>query len=225
MPAGAHINKKPYKKWNRKTYVPKRNLTKYQVKAVAQKVATKILNKEIETKFILDSNLNLPLTAIASSFQLTPLTQGTEENEMIGNKVRLTSLWINYTLTVSDSYNMVRLVLIQDTEFNDTSVLLQQDVFNFGSTLPIVASYNTINVPNRFKILYDKVITLDQDDPAYYGKVVIRDFPLKTLEFRTAPTTVSAIGKGHLYWYMVSDSGLSGHPSITYSTSLFYKDA
>lgn len=228
MPGQGQMNKKAYRKPRRKTYIPRKNLNKYQVKAVAQKVAKKLLNREIETKHLYDGQGATAITTLGDAYQLTVMTTGTEHNDIIGVKCRVTSLWINYSLTVETGgqYNRVRLIVFQDKQLNTVTIPFQSQMFQDFSSRPITCMYNVDTVPSRYQILYDKVVTIDSDDPTYTGKIVIRSIP-KVVHFQDDPTVTASIAQGHLYFFVVSDSlaGSVYHPQLEWSSAIFYKDA
>lgn len=229
MPAQATTSKKEYKRKGKKAKIPKKNLNKYQVKEVAKKVTQKMLNKNIETKHVLLSSPAPgpdPVTNLCTPLQLTVMTTGTGQNDILGAKCRLTSLWINYVLNIGDSTNIVRVIVFQDKMNNAVTPAFQGQLFTNGYVHPITSMYNTDLVPSRYHILYDRCIVLDTDDPQYCGHIRIKDFPKRTLEFQGgSPTIINAQAMGHLYFYVVSDSSLVTHPTIEYEVALFYKDA
>jgi len=194
---------------------------------IAKRVAYKVVNKNIETKHLYTQQDQFDVSNATVPYQLTTMTTGTYDNDILGSKCRLTSLWIRYTcyLSSTDSTNFIRVVVFQDKQQNLTTPSFQAQMFINSLTSPINAMYNVDSVPSRYAILYDKVVNIDEDDPTYYGSIRIRNFPKRTLEFEGTPTVLNAVASGHVYVLFLSDSALPTHPKVAFDSALFYKDA
>lgn len=222
MPAQATTTQRPYRK---KRFMKRFKRKDYRMAKIAKQVAQKVVNRNVETKHDYSSQTGIDVLALATDIQLTQMTTGTMDNDIIGSKCRLTSLYISYTLALGDSTNYVRLLVFQDKHQNLTTPNFQSQIFINSLVNPIGALYNVDVVPSRYSILYDKVVALDSDDPIHYGRIVIKRFPKRTLEFTSTPTITNAIASGHVYFMVLSDSALVPSPKLSYDAAIFYKDA
>lgn len=202
----------------RKYRYRKRYASKAMVKAAAN-YTMKVLRSKTETKYWDDSESAVACTDIGAIYNLTEITQGDSDSSRDGDSVTAMSYQIRFSATVGDNDNIVRLVVFQWHDLNSLP--------SVGQILPYTSSSLAVYAPYRhdtkpmFKILADKVLILDSDDPIAYGKIFISKGFNRKIQFNTP--SGSTIHNG-LYLLAVSNSGVVTHPSISYVSRCRYKD-
>lgn len=125
-----------------------------------------------ESKYF-DTAIATPSGSTAVFTCLNLIAQGTDVGQRIGNTIRVSNLnirgQINAIGTTPSYGTHMRIVLFIDRESASASVPLSYtDLFTTSS---LVAPFNILNSAGRFKILYDRFITLDLDSrPNFYIK-------------------------------------------------------
>lgn len=213
-------NKPKYKNQRKLKY--KRNVNTSDVARIAKRIVNKSISKSIETKHYNNTEGAYDVPATGQIFQFTQMIQGTRDFDIVGTKARLTSLYFKYQINLADQFNVVRLVIFQDLDFEDTPPTVN-DLFPNLLITSTASMYDPDTVPSRYKILMDRTIVLDTDDNVSVGFYKTRE--LSPIEFYGNPTTASTQAKGHIYLCAFSDSGVAGHPILMFDSMLYYKDA
>ena len=161
-------------------------------------------------------------TTVAGNFN--PLTVAVSPNTTgrIGNEITLTSFLMKLGLTVSDSTNYVRVVVLIDKDNtmggNYTHLSYLQ---NTGAPI-----WSYINMGNRkkFKVLMDRVFVLD----SVSTPIIYKTFKFKInrkVQWNTLNTSnIADIRKNNLliaYW---SDSSVAPDPTITFNYKCYWQD-
>lgn len=200
---------------------------------VARQEVKKELNRKIETKFI-DGYATGAITAISSAGSLfsthgsypsgifVPMTQGTAENQYLGEKIEPRFLKVRWALDSGDSSNIVSIIVVQAkgawTNIGDMSTIYQQT----GTiTAPLSAVNDHYN--DRFRVLYRREVKMDSDDPTRIGSIKIGPKKLRRIVFED--NTGVDVEAGHLMIGFISDSTAVSHPVVRLFWRFYYKDA
>jgi hypothetical protein len=130
-------------------------------------------------------------------------------------------LQFNFNLVAGDPTNLVRIFIFKwrpdSTSDTPTGGEVFQDV---SSTTGALNSPPYATKPNRAKILYDNLFPLDTVKNIQQIRKVTLKFNINC-SFQTSVNT----GVDHLFLGWVSDSAVTPHPTIAYSTILYFTDS
>lgn len=163
---------------------------------------------------------------------LNLIQEGTTPSERIGRKCTITNILIRGqvlvtgTTTAANMHDTVRILVVLDRQTNGAALTNVDDILTNGSSLHGTFMFNDLTVVRRFKILWDKTITMNQSgaglnatdtwptlhrDFHYYKKVKI------PLYFDLAAATIANIESNNIVVLAVSTHGLA---SIRYNWRL-----
>lgn len=119
------------------------------------------------------------------------LTQGTNENNRIGNKVGISSIHLYGTITKQNSSvlslgnlfanDILRFMLILDTQTNGV-IINKDDVLDLG-TGTYMNAFRKLNRSSRFKILKDEYLTTAQAGISWDGTNYVSPFTAQHVEW------------------------------------------
>lgn len=170
-------------------------------------------------------------TVVASSISNTPgiqpLTfpgQGTTDQTRVGDQIRLRSLEVDYSWSISgtvtpDSYNRVRLIVFQ--WYPQIGFPVAADILLLPTNQPW---QSPLSHDQRFqyRVLYDKTHVISaQNQFSMQRKVMITRIPHRKMQFVGGNATDADNRIGFL---VVSDSGLVDHPSFEAIFKLNFSD-
>lgn len=148
---------------------------------------------------------------------LTPTSANLQDNR-IGNKITLQSIYLKGQLAVGDTRNFCRIGLIKVLNLNQAvniSDILQPQ---FGSVLPTIYSPYRKESPIKFQVLHDKFYKLQaQAAGSTYPSVVNFDLSYKWKKGLTVTylqDTASDPIYNSIFLFAISDSTLAPHPSF-----------
>lgn len=134
----------------------------YQTAAAAYSLASGVAALVNSESKYLDTSMATPATSTAFVQCLNLIGQGTDYYQRVGNTIRISQLNIRGLFTsvaTTPAYGVnIRVVIFIDRESCSGSNPAYTDLFT-GSSL--IAPYNLLTAASRFKILYDKLFTLD----------------------------------------------------------------
>lgn len=163
---------------------------------------------------------------------LNLIQEGTEPFDRIGRKCTITNILIrgnallNATTAAGDAHDSVRIILVLDRQANGTALTNMNSILTNGGAEHGTFQFNDLNFVRRFKILWDKTITMNVSgaglsatdswsathrDFHYYKKVKI------SLFFDLAAAAMANVESNNLVMLAVSTHGLA---AIRYSWRL-----
>jgi hypothetical protein len=157
----------------------------------------------------------------ASTFvtgDLTSIPAGTGANVRAGLEVRARKLKLNYLVTIGDAYNVLRLIIFRWVPNDASDVPGDNEIFSTrftsGSADPMATFFG--EKPSRFKVLYDKIHTLD------VAHVIQATELSLDLGFDISFNPGANTGRNHIYFATITDSAVVPNPGIQiYSTMYF----
>lgn len=194
------------------------------VKKVARQEAQKVISREIETKThdtAAYANTCDSLTGYVRSMTFA-IGQGITDSSYIGSKISPIGLGIRWYLERVDVTNSFRMIVMQ---VKTTGIpTWQNTLYNISG----IAQFNYFkslhkDYDDTFRILYDKVHTINNDKTVMNGKIWIKGNRLNQIAFTGATGTTPE--KAGLYFMVLSDSIATTHPYVSYYSRLYYKDA
>lgn len=197
------------------------------VKKVARREAKKVIDSIVESKMYdgVAQGVSIDYSATGSVIDLLgTITQGTDDNQYVGRKIKPTYIQIRGLISHDQETNMVRMVVLQDKVSGVvlSGATIWQSVTNQRAPLsPFERSYD-----DTFNVLYDKTINFGTKDGltdlTRWFKIKIKGNILKQVTFNDAAGTIES---GGLYFCLISDSGASPHPYMDALWRIHYKDA
>jgi hypothetical protein len=135
------------------------------------------------------------------------------ETKVVGNSLMIKKIHVKCALSLNASAaaSLIRFIIVQYKEDGIPSPTDYLETSNIVSTRNIEHQY-------EFRTLYDRVHTVDTDDPKKYFD--IRVTPKLPLNYVPNSTTIANQG---IYMILVSDEA-SNTPSVSYSYQLMYTD-
>lgn len=210
----------PYqrKRTYKKRTAARRPAVRKVVKAELYKqIETKYWDGAIETNTLSSSGLAYYL--LSDPNPVTTISQGANGDNYVGNKMKPTHITIRGRLTAADSYNVCRFVVLQvKGVFVPTGSSIFQNTYALSA--PLLSLNRDYN--DRYRVLADRMITVDATDTSKQFKIMIPGKRLYPVSFSDANGTAE---NGGLYIVMVSDSSAVSHPSFGLAWRVFYKDA
>ncbi len=163
------------------------------------------------------------ITSTASIFILNGVAQGTTSQTRIGDKIRMTSLAINYAWRRSDDPQLCRVAIVYDKQVN-TTLLLETELWE---TLANPLSMREWDNRKRFRVLHDKIYTFDSAFRDTLVKKLYLKIPAKysRVQYTGTGSLVGNIISGGLFVVLISDSGASAHPTFQFVSRLNFLDS
>lgn len=149
---------------------------------------------------------------------LNGLSQGDDSVTRDGNEIYISSVYIKGSITAADATNSVRMLVFWDSQPNSTAPVDAQLFFS-PVAYPHLSTLN-YDYRKRFRVLSDEMFVVDSNDPVSFYRRYIK-IGRKTL-YVGSSSTITGITKGALYMCMVSDSGASTHPEVTFQSRIHF---
>jgi len=188
----------------------------------------KVLAKQIEKKSHLLSGGFDSVDYPGNITHLSPIAQGDEDFDRVGDQIYLTKVTMRGMVTAGDTTNKVRLVVFRwNSEGTPTIAKVIRNYQGTGSDLDFLRPVNHDN-KTHITVLYDKWWRLNLASAEYsmndvpfsfvrYGKRL----GAKKIFYEEASTTPI---KGGIYALAFSDSGAVANPSVAYEMEVEYTD-
>lgn len=167
------------------------------------------------------------------------LQTGDEGDQRIGNKITLMSQTFRGVIrapsgVADEQQNQVRVLIVENLGYTGLSDLalndvLQDGTFAIGGEQVFISPYKTNASENkRYRVHYDKVITLNKTDKGYFHfkkriSYGTKKNPGKVLTF--AGPLESFPNNHRMCMFFISDSGLANHPDVAWNVRNIYKDS
>lgn len=232
-----------YKKYAKKTKkMGAKGLTAQQKKAVDKEVV-KMLKKRVEPKGY-DSSASAILLGNTTNYiqNLTPLAQGTDINQRIGNKVRPYSIYLRAVFSgalnsfISGPFSTsIRMMIVQDMN-EDGIAPVAGDILSTGNNTVSHLNWENSIINKRFKVLFDKLFQLGKiDDSTGTSTSVVTFASNSYLAFtkyiklnKASPVCYSGTNntspaKGQIFLFVFSDTN-TDRPTMNYSIRFKYQD-
>lgn len=193
-----------------------------------QKIATKKyvnfkLAKTVETKYV-DTVVNLNPDQSYSMNRITNISQGTADAaQRVGDRINLRKLFFDLEFNAADVTNQFRLIIIMWKVNSAYRVPQDGDILaHITTNLDHLHSHFNWDNRDQFRVLYNKTFSLCSSSPTQC-KNMRKKISLKGkhIEFTAAGTDAV----NHIYFYIVSDSGATPHPTMQGYFRITYKDA
>lgn len=149
------------------------------------------------------------------AFVSDSVTQKTRD----GNRIQPVSLRINGVITLADTTNIVRIILVQTrTVYSGTSDLLQ--AYPSSGIIDVWSSFNRLNMGSKYKIIYDRRFMLNAAHPQRMFNWVCPKRFLKQVHYNG--TTLNDYTKNMIIMFMISDSAAVPMPTFVGTINLIH---
>lgn len=140
---------------------------------------------------------------------LTNVGQGTTDSTCIGSRISLSGVRMRFSLGKSNSTSYrgsFRLIVFQNVG-DGANIPVSADVLQNTAVGYILVSPYQFQTRKTIKVLYDKVMNIDDDDPIMDVVVTLKKFSTKSIEWFGNPIVNTDVqAQGHL-WYMLCTDG------------------
>ena len=155
---------------------------------------------------------------------MTNIQQGGTNTTRDGSKVKLTSILINIFAEVNATAgaNALRVMLVHDKQTNQAIYSLSDLLDDSSVTDNLVSPLNTDN-GFRFRVLWNRKITLDQDGSTskkflkFYRKLNMR------MRFDGSTPSIADITSGSLSLVFIANASTNG-PTVAYNSRIRFVD-
>lgn len=178
-----------------------------------------------ETK-IYDYNAPLITNSVSSSVQcLSQIGQGTDYYQRIGLSVAPKSMYTRlrfYETSTNDGF--VRVIIFRDFE-NRQAIPAVTDVLEIAD---VQSAMNHVNT-TRFRVMYDKLIKIDQYHPIaalkLYHKFKTNNKGKHThMKYTTSGTNAASLDEGNIFMLLLSDLNTTNAPTGAIVNRIRYVD-
>lgn len=156
--------------------------------------------------------------------KLSIIQEGFTDGEREGDNIDVHAIEGHLQFVVADETNLVRCTIFQ--WYPDDAV----DAPDSGKIYASVASIPTAPLSSiesdcleekKFRVLFDRVITLDQ--ASRYTAIANVDIrkKLRSVIYNDGATTVT--GKNQIYMFLFSDSSVASHPQVSYNMMTHFR--
>ncbi len=196
---------------------------KHQGKLALKKVNK--LMKSIERKRIdVSASTTINTSGIIVPLSLTePGTTGA--GQRIGNKISLSSVLLNYSirLNLSDDFTNIRVMLVKDKQVNGANFVLS-DLLQYTSLETAITSPYDLDGALRFKVLYDKVHSLNAGARPNMATKTFRGLGGILARYTGSTPVISGVENTGITLVAFSDED-SNPPVFIYQTRVRFRDA
>lgn len=199
-----------------------RRARKKTTAAKLKKLARKV-NQDIEHRWADNSNFNFQIPSaggdvidLGTELIATTPTVPNGTDDRLGKKITLKKLYVKGQITVADSRNMCRILLVKATSLNQ--IIIASDILQGNSVNNQPSIYSPYKKESRikFKVLFDKIYKLqEQAAGSVYPKLLNVDFSWK---FKSGMTITYNVDTNSYPIYQdikivcISDSTQVAHP-------------
>ena len=193
-----------------------------------RKAVREIAYSTLETKHHRTSDKDVSIPDFGGVTELNTIdTQGDTSGTFIGQEVRQIGLRIKGQFSQGDSSNVVRYLICTlkppfEQELNNQTATPSNIFYD-----PTIALYSPMIESKVSKVFVDRLAVLNMangqnDKIALFNHWI--DLKMKKYYFQEDSNTQPKAGSQVVYFMVFSDSGISPHPSVTYHSTLYYKD-
>lgn len=201
--------KKPIKKYRKKRTFYKRRYRRNLYK-IGRFMNVEFKQHNVDGSYNLQDNLQTQ--------QLCLIAQGTNDNQRIGNSIKITSIMIRGFVTFNQTAtaSMCRMILVWDKQANEAALTA-------GDLLESEDVSSNLNIDNgkRFTVLWDKYFTLYAEKPIiaikYYRKLNHK------IRYDNAAAAITSITEGNLCLVRISNESVN-YPVASLDMRLRYVD-
>lgn len=182
------------------------------------------LSKVLETKHYYTLGATSPDYSGSLVTVSNGITQGDGTGERLGDRITPVYLHIKGTVTLADTTNWVRIVLIRwRQDYGDLTDVNQILEGTGAATAPYSLFVKEPENRARFDVLADRLFNLHSYEPQKSFDIRVPARKLRSKPVQYVATTSG--GNNQLVMVMISDSGAVSHPAVSYYLMLKYKDA
>ncbi len=192
-----------------------------QALALAKNVKS-LLNVEFKNHDISITPVGIP-DGVGVIHQLTNIPQGDTGESRDGSNIKITSIYIKLLLNINVSAitTSVRVLLVQDKQTNQT-IYATSDLLSTVANVQSIVSPMNLDNQFRFKVLYDKVFSIDDNGVQTKFIKIYKKVSTK-LRFDASIPSIADLRSSSYSLVLISDE-TTNEPVVTGELRLRYLD-
>lgn len=181
-----------------------------------------VLKKEVELKALTSRPFSASsVSSAATIVKLSSIIQGDTAVDRDGQQVSVTRVDLQGHMKPGDDTNFLRIIVFQWRDDDISYTPTASDILQNSASWYDLHNFNQ---RHRYSILWDRMFSLDTDDPIkYYKRSIYGKKLAKTVEY-SGTTAGATSGKHNIYVLAVSDSGAINHPTLDMMARVYFKD-
>lgn len=131
------------------------------------------------------------------------MQQGTGDFNRVANKVKVLQTVIDAELVRVTNDSSVRMMCVFDSSPDKAYPALNEIIKDYDQTgvaYTQFLSHNNVHNTDRFRILRNKVILLNETEPTKHVKIVLKNPYSCQYDGTASPTAITSVLKGTIYW-------------------------
>jgi hypothetical protein len=180
-------------------------------------LAQKVLKSKQELKSF-DTGFSAAVSTAGTLQKISTIPQGDTDSTRDGDQLNIVRIDLLGSFQFADAINAGRLIIFRWNQDDSSAAPVVADI------LQTLTPYSPMNRDNlrakKFSVLHDQLCLVGATGPNISSINLKRFFPSK-INFQATATT----GNGHIYVYMVSDSGAVTHPQFSYVARVWFTDS
>lgn len=189
------------------------------LKKAITRISKRVLSTNQEHKYFDYNFNNNGVDYDGTTFYISDIAQGDTDTTRVGDQLMPTSLLMNLALTVGDTTNLMRIVVVRWR--TNVSTLAVGNIFTYLGVQWAPESPFHHDGRSQFEVLHDSLHALAS---AYRPVIILRKrlrLAKKAIKFSAGSTTAS----DKILLIAVSDSAAAAHPTIQGYTRLNFTDS
>lgn len=152
---------------------------------------------------------------------LSNIAQGDTDVTRDGDSLYVKSIQLNMVFALADTYNQCRVIVFQWHPLADlaTATPLLSEILVDTAT-PTISPF-AHDTRNSYRILADRMVILDADNPYKSFKILITKGFTRKIQYVSGST----FAQNNIFCFIVSDSGVAPNPNFVWSGKINYLDA
>lgn len=230
------VRRKTYRKKGKGKYATSKRVVPDAIKDyVKRSLMRKIEHKWKASSFQLQPDYIAP----SNMFQfLNGIGQGSGAGDRIGAKITMKEFSTNITVTAKEGvFTRLRILCFLDKQTNGTLPGNNADISSIfanqgpgGNPTAVTAVLNQHYFPSRYKLLFDKLVTLDlsTNGSAAVSRertIRVRKYMNTRVQYSGSSNDIPSIVKNSLIMYAVSDETATNAPTVIGQYTIKYIDA
>jgi len=173
----------------------------------------------INEKKFFDVNDTTDVTTTGTVTPLNIIRLGSDDFNRVGRKLLVKSIQVRTRMALENTANgsTIRMALVYDKQTNGALPAIA-DIWDTGTAASPELAMNNLNNRDRFSILMDEVIQLDQAQAISYSNKFYKKVNLECV-YGIDAATIAEISTGGLYWVTIG-SVAAGTTDVDQSTTI-----
>jgi len=188
--------------------------------SVSKKDGKLVLTEYVPETKVLDVNPSGTVSSAPTISYIGIMAQGDGDGTRDGDDVEFLGMHVRWWFVAADTTNIFRFIVFRDVSSNGVTPIEAEILETPSNVLSAINSFNA----HRFVVLYDHVcgVVLGQD------AIKVGEFRVKRkflMNYIGTTAAAGSAGVNSVYVLLMSDSGAASHPSYSFMSRMYYRDA